>query len=129
MTRGNKYSTLKKEWYAKLKESGFTDIEDKTGSVGRGAPRITDKSPLQIEVIQYYYHLCSTFLAEYDFNTELEKTIWSYYCEGLHARDIEKILKNAGIKEGTHYVTIWKIIKRFEKLMKAQYLTTTCQNS
>lgn len=115
-------SKLKKEWDQKLKDSGFKDIEDKNGFVGRGAPRITDRSPLQIEVIEYYYYMTSAFLNEHNFDSEFEKTIWNYHCEGLSAREIEKTLKNAGVKKGTHYVTIWKIIKKLETLMKAKYL-------
>lgn len=115
-------SKLQREWDIRLKESGFQDIESKKGTLTRGAPRITDKSPLQIQVIDSYYSMASYFFNEHNFDSELEKTIWNYHAEGLNSREISIVLRSAGIKEGSHYVTIWKIIKRLEKEMKAKYL-------
>lgn len=113
---------LQKEWYAKLKENGFHDIEDRKGGVGRGAPRITNQSPLQIEVIEQYYSMARNFLIDGKFDTDLDKTIWSYHSEGISARDISSTLKSSGVKKLTSYVKIWQRVKHYEKLMKEKYL-------
>jgi hypothetical protein len=118
---------LKAHWYNKLKESGFKDIETRSGTTGRknqkeGLPNIEHRVPLQIEIIDQYYSMASSFAHDHNFETELEKTIWIYHSEGLSVREIATTLIKAGIKQHKKD-TVNKIIRNLEDLMKKKYLS------
>lgn len=63
--------------------------------------------------------MARNFLEEHSFRTELDKTIWAYYSEGITVRDIAKLLAEVGIRKPKS--TVWDIVKRLEKLMYIKY--------
>lgn len=119
----DKFDKLQDHWYNKIKTDGFVDIEYKDGSNERGAPNLKNKTPVQIEAIETYYTMARHFLIEYEFGREIEKTIWSYYSEGLTYRDIEKVLAGVKIKN-LKKSQIKNIISKLEIEMKNKYLVT-----
>lgn len=115
------FTKLKAIWDKKLKNSGFRDIEYKDGSLERGAPNLSKQAPVQVEAIEAYYTMARHFILEYDFESELEKTIWCYHSEGLSYRDIAILLKKVKVKK-LQKSRIGDTITRLEKEMKRRYL-------
>lgn len=111
---------LQRLWYRKLKDSGFKDIEHSSGALDRSYTK-SKRTQVEIEVIQYYYSMASALLNDHKFVDPIEKTIWEYYSEGMSAREISEVLEQAGVKKKRH-VTVSKIIKRLETIMKVKYL-------
>lgn len=113
---------LQKLWYKKLKNEGFNDIEHGSGFLDRSYTK-SNRTPLEIEVIQHYYSLAHQLLNNHKFEDKIEQIIWEYHTEGLSAREIANILVQLGIKKKKH-VTVHKTIKKLENIMKERYLTT-----
>ena len=111
---------LQKIWYKKLKDSGFKDIEHSSGALDRSYTK-SKRTQVEIEVIQHYYSMASALLNNHTFEDHIEKVIWEYYSEGMSAREIAETLTKSGIKKKKH-VTVSKIIKKLETLMKEKYL-------
>ncbi len=113
------FAKLQKLWYKKLKDEGFADIEHASGALDRPLTKHR-REPIEIEVIQYYYYMASTFLVEYKFENEIDKIVWTYHCEGLSVRNISGLLAKIGVVKKKD--SVWYIVKRLEKLMKDKYL-------
>ena len=122
----NDFKALKKLWYAKLKASGFRDIEYEDGSIESPVPRLLRSRMFQkesIEIIEDYYVMCVCFLDNYNFETQRHKAIWEYYTEGLSVRQISAILCKAKLK-GCSRSNVGHIIKKYTTIMKKMYLST-----
>ncbi len=113
---------LTAEWYKKLKDSGFKDVE-----VGFGP--YTSK-PLVVKVGHRdggpwepkaeYYRLALHFLNEWSFKNRLEETIWAYHTEGLSVRNIVITLNKVRRKQIVR-MTVWRTIERLRAEMKNLY--------
>lgn len=122
------YEKEKTKWYKKLEKSGFVDIELnekrlKTWSSNQFEfPRLmTSDGGWKIKA--EYYYMAAQFLNDYKFDTEIEKTIWTYHSEGLSVREISSILTKIKVKSiPTQRTSIWKVIKRLKKSMYSMYL-------
>lgn len=116
---------LKKQWYNKLKDDGFDDIEYAGGTMQVGHPRgIAIWDPFLRELTLDYYGMCTDFLNEYKFKNNLERAIWEYYTNGLSHREISTILKTLKTKSriGKSHDSVWRLIKKLESEMKKKYL-------
>jgi hypothetical protein len=120
--RSKEFKDLQKDWYKKLKDSGFQDIE-------RGAGQLkTD--PLQniktfydlnsFESKQEYFRMAGAFLYSYKFKNEAEKLIWRLHSEGVSFRTIVKILLEKGYKisDGAYKKYIQDLIPRLREEMR-----------
>lgn len=110
MTLSNKDLTaLKKEWYNKLKETGFDDIEHSNGSLKQlhSSKFLSDHNgSASIEHTQHfnkykaeYYRLATHFLNDHKFESKVEKFIWHLHSEGVSTRDIVSRLSDLGVKK------------------------------
>lgn len=80
---------LRAEWYRKLKESGFKDIEDYEGYlIHEGDPRSNKLKDWRDH--QEYYSLACEYLNSGEFEAELDKQVWELFCEGNSIRKIER---------------------------------------
>lgn len=123
MARNPNFDKLQAEWYGKLAESGFYDIEYANGSIQSGTPRSTKaKDPSLRQATEEYYYMSYHFLTDHTFANELEKVIWEYYSEGLSIRDICKILADTNVAT-LKRTSVWGIVKRLETEMKHRYLS------
>lgn len=124
MGNNSEYAKLKALWYKKLKDEGFDDIEqDEDNLKSWSAKFVREGSPLElIESKTAYYQMATNFLNDYDFETELEKIIWTYHSEAISYRNIAKLLKESKVIE-TNRTTIWQIVKRLGESMKKMYLS------
>ena len=115
---------LQKEWYKKLKESGFKDIEKKNGSIGRTQLNLSNRNFDQIQATQEYYSMARTFILEHVFKDNLEKYIWTKHSEGDSERTIVKCMQEDKLETIPSRATVGRIIKKLVKLMKAKYLVS-----
>jgi len=100
------FKQLQKEWYAKLKKSGFKDIEKTeyvfVNHLHRVPKPMKEKAYLgeqpRWKIQEEYYTNARHFATNYEFPSELDAAIWTYHSEGLGCRAIAKILNDANIK-------------------------------
>lgn len=90
---------LKKEWYLKLKEEGFRDLENVSHPdsplidfVKHKFRRVTIDN---LEETREYYSKAKELLQTYCFDNETQKEIWSLHSDGFSKRKIEKCLQNS----------------------------------
>lgn len=116
---------LQKEWYKKLEDTGFNDIEKNESSeynVKRPvSKRFTEKNKLFRKgtwvVKQEYYDMALEFLNVYPFPRELDKVIWEYHANGLTVRDISQTLLKTGITLNPTGA-VARRIKKYSDIMK-----------
>lgn len=132
MSSSNEYQKLKKVWYAKLKESGFNDIETKDENLRGGSSNWRFNSKFTTRYShkskEEYTYQATQFLNRFTFDSEMHRAIWAYHVEGLSMDEITKILKSLGkfsYKRNTRNAkspsinTVWRIIDKYRKIMKA----------
>jgi hypothetical protein len=113
--------TLQKIWYKKLKNTGFVDIEDTNSpkeflKTWHSSYFISRYTPETFERKEAYYRLCSHFLWDYEFESNLEREIWRLHSEGMSLRDIAQSLRSKRIKLNKDNVN--KIIIKLIKIMR-----------
>lgn len=128
------FKSLQKQWYKKLEESGFHDIESsedflKSYSLDivqnhdhvaeSNSPYIAEKKEGMIkskslvrEAKMYYYRIAEHFLYYNRFHSKLQKEIWQKHSEGESYRNIAKFLNTLGLKEKYNKDKVAKIIKK-----------------
>lgn len=112
---------LQREWYKKLEDDGFKDIEqDEYGLKHWSSHWNTRHSIEEIQSKISYYEMADKFLSTHKFDSEVERAIWEYHSNGIGSRDIVITLAKVGIRQNRTYIC--RIIKRLETLMKNQYL-------
>lgn len=89
---------LQKEWYDKIKEEGFNDIEEFITSFRVRDHLIANYTKETFESKEYYYRLASQFIYSHKFNDEAEKLIWELHSEAVSIRRTVTLLRASGIK-------------------------------
>ncbi len=114
--KSKEYKALQATWDAKLKKSGFVDIEQRDGNLKRwDGDKIPRRlSNLKFQVQAEFYRSAGMFLHEHTFVTSSEKNVWALFAEGLTVRDISKKLKKS--KWNIHTT-----IQRLTKVMVAKW--------
>lgn len=103
------FKKLQKQWYKKLKDEGFKDIEN-VGYYMTSAINLRAVATKDREAIQEYYSNATSVLYETQFDTEKEKKIWELHCEGLSLR---KVAAKYGISKSGAQSIIAKIQKKY----------------
>ena len=87
------FADQKAEWDAKLKESGFEDIETPGGllatDVRTDANSVLATRGVEVEA---YYRAARDWLDRYQFSSDLDRRIWSLHCEGKTQREIARLV-------------------------------------
>lgn len=114
-----------KKWYAKLKKSGFEDIErhENARFVLKSS---SDKFTTPEAIRDYYakseyYSMARKFLHDYKFASKLERIIWEYHTEAISVRDIALLLKNVKVMRANKD-NVSEIVIRLASEMKKIYL-------
>lgn len=125
---------LKAVWYKKLKDAGFSDIEQEDGNLKKwSTPKSIssvrkDPSLLKMAGDMEYYRLAGHFLNDHSFSSELERVIWEYHSNGMGVREIAAELKQ--VKVSTLSKTqIHGIVKRLTWAMKRRYGVVKTEDS
>lgn len=136
--KSKEFQDLKNEWYRKLKDTGFNDLDQDENSLKTwDSSRLTRKIQGQYyvnnkvynEAREEYYRQAGWFLNDYRWGNYLRnpkkffyKEIWTLHSEGISIRNIVKILKLKGIKISQDPVN--RIILNFSKKMFKKYGVT-----
>ena len=114
--------SLLKIWDAKLKASGFKDIEKRTKK-GELTLNAWDSHYFQaryepdvFDIKQEYYYKARQFLHSYKFKSQTDKHIWEMHSDGFGLRVIAQSLVDSGIRTNKDYVAT--IVKRLKKAMR-----------
>jgi hypothetical protein len=129
---------LQDEWYAKLANDGFDDIEQDEDHLKRWTvhrvnrllyPEMRNEtyrgaqnprsSAQRIAEKEEYYRLAGFFLHDYDFKDELERLIWEMHSEGMSSRETSHKLKQNGIKVASTQVR--ELLSALRKEMVKRY--------
>lgn len=122
---------LRDQWYLKLLEDGFKDIEthseEKYDGLLKRYDSLNNFSEAQIE----YYEKCRAFLLEFNFPKESHRIIWELHASGMTERNIiiylvkhnididpQRMFKTKGASKGT----IYRILKKYKVIMKESIL-------
>lgn len=114
------FKIIQKEWYEKLKNEGFNDIEDTSHPHSPlkcwHSLRWKKLSPDKIERVRHYYDKAQALLHIYKFQTELERLIWELHSQGHSKYQIEKQISH--IPKSPKRESIAIIIKTIELQIK-----------
>lgn len=118
--RKDDYDSLKKTWYAKLKDEGFEDIEQdedtiKWYSESRVKQSYRNQGLHGIQSLQEYFRLAGHFAHDYKFETPLDQIIWDYHAEGVSVRETQRLLKSRGYHMAV--MTVHNAIRRLREVM------------
>jgi len=117
------FDLLKDEWYQKLKDDGFDDVEQDENKLKKwssGSNRFHGE-PLNWEAKATYYQMASSFLEEYKFATKREQIIWEYHANGLSTREIAKTLNKLRTQKTRHDI-IANVINKLKVKMYCMYM-------
>jgi hypothetical protein len=113
-----KFKLIQAEWYALLKDTGFSDAESTHN--GRDLLRVWHSSyfqnrycPSSFVKKQEYYRMAGFFLHNHHFQNEVELHIWELHTQGLSLRKIAHILR-------TKICRIHKVIRDLTAKMKEE---------
>lgn len=120
MSNQANYKKERAKWYAKLKKSGFEDIEANENSLKSWSSKFVraDKTSMTSwQAKQEYYYQTTHFLNSYKFESNLEKAIWEYHSNGISVREIAALLNKTKVIK-TNRQSIWLIIKKLRLAME-----------
>jgi hypothetical protein len=115
-----------REWYKKLKDSGFKDIEyfDKDMEPRDMMYRESIKFGLtaqdKFDSVEQYYIDARSFLLTHKFKSAFDKEVWRFHAEGDSYRKTALALN-------TYYPKICKIVNHYKRLMLSKYKTDNNQ--
>lgn len=112
---------LQTEWYKKIKDEGFKDIEQdedrlKFWSSSFFKHKAKEKPGFQ-EAKEEYYRVAGHFLHEYEFTDDREKAVWELHADGVIIVEIVSQLKKRGFK--VYKSLVQTIISKLAKIMCA----------
>lgn len=113
---------LQRNWYNKLKDSGFEDIEQEDGNLKfwtstESSGRTTERRAAASEE---YYRIAGWFLQEHAFENDFEAMVWQEHSQGHSLATIVEILKKRGIK--AYRDKLARIIRKLIKNMHESYV-------
>jgi hypothetical protein len=116
------YASVRKKWYAKLKKTGFKDIEKNDYTLKEYSSIFAkDKAVRSWDAKTAYYYMATQFLNTYKFSSELDRIIWEYHTNAISIRNITKILNKTKVLR-TNRDAIWQILRQLVIEMKKLYL-------
>lgn len=92
-----KFNKLKKEWYGKLKEEGFEDIEFSEDSWYIKDDRYRTSKAVERSNTNgdgEFFRVATIFLWEHEFEREYDRFVWEQYSNGIMQEEIVRILAN-----------------------------------
>lgn len=118
------YDELKIEWYDKLKNCGFEDIEQPDGMLKRWSSSVFNDRRLgytyeerraYYDSVAEYYRLAGQLLHTYKFSNGLERLVWKLHCEGRGQNHIIAECRDKGHNIYSNRIT--KVLRKLRKVM------------
>ena len=89
-----KFKALQKQWYKKLAQTGFRDIEDGNGNLRNLSTKLTSVDPGHAGMTQEYYEAARALMHTNYLKDIKTKIVWGQHSEGS---TIESISKKTGL--------------------------------
>lgn len=110
------FKEMQKEWYAKLKESGFEDAEKYCGEheviKQRAANAYANQHDVRVSAKQEYFSILRRNVEEHDFERAIDKVIMCMIADGKKIPEIQTALQIMGEYRCRNAITL--IIRRHE---------------
>jgi hypothetical protein len=87
------FKKLQRQYYARLKEQGFQDIEDDNGRMVFYTERLHQLKRFTMDLmgpIRDYYSWALQHAARSEFENSIDEKIWTMHAEGKSSREIAK---------------------------------------
>lgn len=111
-----KFKILQQQWYRKLEENDFVDIEkDEQVVRHHGADFQTQYTPEEFLEKEKYNEAARALLRRDVFLDAVERRIWALHTLGYSIRRIVLVLSNEGVKRNKNRVN--KVINEFQELL------------
>lgn len=99
---------LQQEWYLKLEQEGFKDIEN-TDTPHRPLKKwhkvkFQDVTEDHVQAKLSYYSKAKDLLRSHSFESQAHKEIWEMHSDGLSKRKIERLLKDSSTPFKREYI-------------------------
>lgn len=108
------FKKLQREWYRKLKKSGFEDAEQDEVNLNQWSTYIKHRhTPSEFQAQQEYFQLAGQFLHNYRFLDDRDKQIWTLHSEGLTISEICKVITDPRKSKST----VRNVVTRLKKIM------------
>lgn len=119
--KSKKFKDLQTEWYAKIQNLGFEDIEqdEQHLKVWQSHFFKSNYSPATFQAKESYYQSAGRFLNDHTFERPMEHLVWSLHATGISNRQIAVQLKKQGHKTNRNMID--RIVKRLSKTMIASW--------
>lgn len=122
-----KYLKLRDNWYEKLADNGFIDLETRIPGVHLDCPILTEyASEVSQRAIQAhdaledeYFRRVSSYLYSGTFKSELEREIWALHVQGSSFRQIAAQLASQGFT-GASRMTCYRTVRQIRRRMEAE---------
>lgn len=119
-----KLKRLTAQWYKKLADSGFVEIEDVNSPnemLKRWTSEISTRHTAQtLQDRQDYYLRASHLLESEHWPNPVDKQIWALFCEGHSTRTIYEMINVRRKKRSTRIGSVY--INKLIRAIKARYL-------
>lgn len=110
------FKRLREEWYSKLTESGFNDIEKDERLKQRSGNSYRTQNLTLIENKQRYFDLLGQWAHEEEFKTEIHRIVMERRSQGVKIKDIVLELKRLPwLKRKRHSDTVRCILRSYER--------------
>lgn len=111
-----KFKAIKEEWYQKLSDSGFVDIEKNERLKQRADNSYRTKDLTLIENKSRYFDLLGQWAHEEEFKTEIHRIVIERRSQGVKIKDIVLELKRLHwLRRKRHSDTVRCILRHYEK--------------
>ena len=131
--KGTEFRKLQNQWYTRLKQSGFDDIEcDKAGLqdsryLKRHASTI---KRVYCEATEEHYRRCRIHLEHHRFRIKTDKILFGWYADGESYRKIVDLFNRKYKKKKRSIFYIFERIKRLKAdMVEARYWEQTDEHS
>lgn len=111
LTTTREVTALRRDWYERLRASGFRDIEYETTDMLRVACR-ENRGGVQRDVYDAsieYYSRAAAMLHHYPWTDSSEYAVWRLHCDGASTREI------ARARGLSHPQLAWRIVERLRE--------------
>lgn len=126
-TKAKDFKKLQREWDAKLKASGFEDIEQRhDGNLKTWASarvfkekrngEYYENKAVYYQSVEEYYRLAGQFLHTYKFDSDKERLIWEKHADGMSMNEITAYMKKRRFK--VYRCLVQNVIQKLAKEMK-----------
>lgn len=123
----NDFKKLQTEWYKKLEDSGFQDVEQDESTLKEWSLQfLRDRTTRLRESREPYFRLAGHFLHDYQFETDRDRIIWEYHSEGLKVEEIVDTLKKVNLPLSR--TRVYHTISRLSEAMRKMYLSGHKEN-